>query len=76
MDVRALQASRGGDDPGFRAYLRRPRLSAAVVFWTADGKRHHFKLFKPVADVVFDDLPFAWLMDSLILPEGFGCDCC
>jgi nitrate reductase delta subunit len=79
MDVRALQASRGGDDPGFRATCAVPGcppLETIVVFWTTDGKRHHFKLFKPVADVVFDDLPFAWLMDSLILPEGFGCDCC
>jgi len=51
-------------------------LETVVAFWTADGKRHHFKLFKPAAEVVYDDLPFAWLMDSLILPEGFGCDCC
>jgi hypothetical protein len=51
-------------------------LETVVAFWTADGKRHHFKLFKPVAEVVYDDLPFVWLMDSLVLPEGFGCDCC
>jgi hypothetical protein len=52
-----------------------PPLETVVAFWTADAKRHHFKLFKPVAEVVFDDLPFAWLMDSLVLPEG-SCDCC
>ncbi len=52
-----------------------PPLETIVAFWTADARRHHFKLFKPVADVVYDDLPFTWLMDSLALPEG-GCDCC
>ena len=52
-----------------------PPLETVVAFWTADAKRHHFKLFKPVAEVVYDDLPFAWLMDALAVPEG-GCDCC
>jgi hypothetical protein len=48
-----------------------PPLETVVAFWTADATRHHFKLLKPVAQVVHDDLPFAWLMDSLVLPEGF-----
>jgi len=47
-----------------------------VAFWTEDAKRHHFKIFKPIREVVVDDLPFAWLKDSLAIPEGFGCDCC
>ena len=50
-------------------------LETVVAFW-ADERRHHFKIFKPVADVVEDDLPFAWLKDSLVVPEGFECDCC
>ena len=53
-----------------------PPLETAVAFWTEDGKRHQFKIFKPVREVVVDDLPFAWLKDSLAVPEGFGCDCC
>jgi hypothetical protein len=53
-----------------------PPLETVVAFWTADEKRHHFKLFKPVADVVNDDLPLAWLIDALIVPEGIGCECC
>lgn len=53
-----------------------PPLETVVSFWTADGTRHHFKIFKPVADIVCDDLPFAWLMDALAVPEGFECDCC
>lgn len=53
-----------------------PPLETVVAFWTADEKRHHFKLFKPVAEVVNDDLPLAWLIDALIVPEGIGCECC
>ena len=53
-----------------------PPLETVVAFWTADGRRHHFKIFKPVREVLADDLPFAWLKDSLAVPEGFGCDCC
>jgi hypothetical protein len=53
-----------------------PPLETVVVFWTEDGKRHQFKIFKPVQDVVVDDLPFSWLKESLLVAEGFGCDCC
>ncbi len=38
--------------------------------------RHHFKVFKPVASVCEDDLPYAWMKNSLLLSEGEGCDCC
>jgi len=53
-----------------------PPLETVVVFWTEDERRHQFKIFKPVRDVVVGDLPFVWLKDSLFVPEGFGCDCC
>ena len=53
-----------------------PPLETVVAFWTADATRHHFKLFKPVEEIVNDDLPYAWLMKSLAVPEGFDCDCC
>jgi hypothetical protein len=53
-----------------------PPLETVVAFWTEDAKRHQFKVFKPVRDVVLDDLPFTWLKDSLLAPEDFGCDCC
>jgi hypothetical protein len=43
-----------------------PPLETVVAFWTADDRRHQFKLFKPVAEVVSDDLPFAWLKDALV----------
>ena len=53
-----------------------PPLETAVAFWTEDATRHQFKVFKPVREVTSDDLPFAWLKDSLAVPEGFGWDCC
>ena len=53
-----------------------PPLETVVAFWTEDTKRHCFKVFKPVREVVGDDLPFAWQKESLAVPEGFGCDCC
>jgi hypothetical protein len=51
-----------------------PPLETVVAFWTADDRRHQFKLFKPVQEVARDDLPFAWLMDSLAASEIS--DCC
>jgi hypothetical protein len=51
-----------------------PPLETAVAFWTANDRRHQFKLFKPVREVVYDDLPFAWLIDSLAASADL--DCC
>jgi hypothetical protein len=53
-----------------------PPLETVVAFWTASDTRHHFKVFKPVADVVEDDLPPSWMKNALIVVEGFGCECC
>jgi hypothetical protein len=57
-----------------------PPLETVVAFWTKDAaegdKQHHFKLFKKVTEVGYDDLPFAWLKDTLVVPEGFSCECC
>jgi len=53
-----------------------PPIETVVAFWTLDGQRHHFKIFKPAAQVTPDDLPFAWMKRSLAVPEGQGCDCC
>jgi len=52
-----------------------PPIETVIAFWSAE-RRHHFKLFKPVEEVAYDNLPYAWMKESLILPEGFGCDCC
>jgi nitrate reductase delta subunit len=53
-----------------------PPLETVVAFWTADGQRHHFKVFKPADAVVPEDLPYAWMKSALAVPEGYGCDCC
>lgn len=53
-----------------------PPLETVVAFWTPDQKRHHFKVFKPPEEVTQEDLPFDWLMESLVVPEGYFCECC
>ena len=53
-----------------------PPLETVVAFWTEDAKRYQFKIFRPVREVTSNDLPLAWLKDSLLVPEGIGCDCC
>jgi hypothetical protein len=53
-----------------------PPLETVVVFWATEATRHHFKIFKPVAQVMIDDLPFAWQKAALAVPAGAGCDCC
>jgi hypothetical protein len=52
-----------------------PPIETHVVFWTAAG-RHHFKVFKPLAQVSEDELPPAFMKNALVAPEGFNCDCC
>jgi hypothetical protein len=52
-----------------------PPLETMIAFWT-ENTRHHFKVFKPVEDVVEDDLPPAWLKNALADIEGIGCECC
>ena len=52
-----------------------PPLETVVAFWV-EGTRHHFKVFKPLAEVVEDDLPPAWLKGGLTDVPGEGCDCC
>ena len=52
-----------------------PPIETHLVFWTAAG-RHHFKVFKPLAAVVEDDLPPAFMKNALVALEGVDCDCC
>jgi len=55
--------------PGFPAH------ETKVVFWTADGTRHHYRVFKRIEDVTAEDVPPAWLKASLAW-DGFDCECC
>lgn len=52
-----------------------PPLETTVAFWSAPDIRHDFKLFKPVIEVVEDDLPPYW-MKSAIISDGTGLNCC
>lgn len=53
-----------------------PPLETIVAFWTDSDRRHHFKVFKPVREVVEDDLPPSWMKNALLEIPGAGCDCC
>jgi hypothetical protein len=50
-----------------------PPLETVVAFWTEDDRRHQFKLFKPVAEVANDDLPYAWMKDALVFTGEDEC---
>jgi nitrate reductase molybdenum cofactor assembly chaperone NarJ/NarW len=52
-----------------------PPIETHVVLWTAAG-RHHFKVFKPLADTAEDDLPPAFMKNALVWEEGLECSCC
>lgn len=52
-----------------------PPLETVVAFWIEE-QRYQFKLFKPVQEVVAEDLPYAWLKDALAVQEGIGWECC
>jgi hypothetical protein len=52
-----------------------PPIETHVVFWTVAG-RHHFKIFKPLAEVIEDDLPPSFMKNAIVALEGLDCDCC
>ena len=52
-----------------------PPVETVIAFW-ADERRHHFKVFKPVAEVAEADLPPAWYRNALAVPDDFYCECC
>jgi hypothetical protein len=70
QDDTILVAEHGPALPGF------PPHETKVVFWTADGTRHHYKVFKAVEEVAEDDVPPAWMRQSLSAAEGVECPCC
>ncbi len=56
-----------------------PPVETVIAFWTADDAqalRHHYKIFKPVQQVVADDLPPYWMKDALAVPPDWACACC
>jgi hypothetical protein len=53
-----------------------PPLETLVAFWTEGDARHHFKIFKPVSEVLEDDLPPRWMKSALVATAVLGCECC
>jgi hypothetical protein len=58
------------------AQPRFPPLSTVVAFWTAERKHYHFRVFKPLEQVVEADIPPAWYRDALAVTPGVDCGCC
>ena len=52
-----------------------PPLETVIAFWSNE-RRHHYKVFKPVREVVEDDLPPRWFVGALAVPDDFECGCC
>jgi len=52
-----------------------PPVETVIAFWSGE-RRHHFKVFKPVAGVTDGDLPPYWLRRSLAVSDDFQCECC
>ncbi|HXW40021.1 MAG TPA: hypothetical protein VEK75_02375 [Xanthobacteraceae bacterium] len=52
-----------------------PPIETHIVFWSALG-RHHYKIFKPLAAVVEDDLPPAFMKNALLALDALDCECC
>jgi nitrate reductase delta subunit len=52
-----------------------PPLETVVAFWS-EGRRYQFKVFKPVADVAREDLPFTWLKPALAAADEAQSGCC
>jgi hypothetical protein len=53
-----------------------PPLETVVAFWTDTDRRHQFKVFKRVEEIVADDLPPAFMKDALMVDEETGFACC
>ncbi|MCD6042033.1 MAG: nitrate reductase molybdenum cofactor assembly chaperone [Burkholderiales bacterium] len=69
-DVTVLVTELEGGPPGF------PPLHTVVAFWTAERRHYHFKVFKPLGQVVEGDLPPAWYREALAVAPGSDCGCC
>ena len=52
-----------------------PPLETVIAFWSNE-QRYHYKVFKPVAEVVENDLPPRWFMAAMAVPDDFECTCC
>jgi hypothetical protein len=52
-----------------------PPIETVIAFWSEE-RRHHFKVFKPVAELTADDLPPRWYKGALAVADDYECGCC
>jgi hypothetical protein len=52
-----------------------PPIETVIAFWSEE-RRHHFKVFRPVAEVTAGDLPPRWYKSALAVSDDFECSCC
>ena len=52
-----------------------PPIETVIAFWSEE-RRHHLKVFKPVAAVTEDDLPPRWMKPALAVADDDECGCC
>jgi nitrate reductase delta subunit len=57
-------------EPGF------PPVETHVGFWTSDGTRHRYRVFRRVEEVIESDIPPSWMRDALAGESNFECSCC
>jgi hypothetical protein len=53
-----------------------PPRETICAFWTAEGTRRQFRVFKPMAEVAAADFPPWWMRDVLPETDETACDCC
>ncbi len=53
-----------------------PPIETAIVIWTDDDTCYRTKIFKPVAEVVEDDLPPKWYLPAMYDDGTIWCSCC
>jgi nitrate reductase delta subunit len=57
-----------------------PPLETVIAFWAepdaAQPVRSHLKIFKPVLQVLAEDLPPWWMKDALAATPDWVCACC
>jgi hypothetical protein len=68
-DALALVTELENSQPGF------PPLRTVVAFWIAE-RHYHFSIFKPLENVLEEDLPPSWFKDALAVTPGVDCGCC
>jgi nitrate reductase delta subunit len=53
-----------------------PPLSTVIAFWSPERRHYHWRVFKPLHEVVEEDLPPAWYKQALEVSAGLPCSCC